>query len=809
MKVSHRWLSDFVALDPAVWTPSHVATTLTNLGLEVEHVDDQAAPLALFVVGHVTTRERHPKADRLSVCTVDVGDGTPRTIVCGAPNVDAGQRVAVALEGATVPNGGFRIERRTLRGVESQGMICSKAELGVGEDHDGIWVLPDDSVVGMPLAEALGRTDVVYDVAITPNRADALSHIGVARDLHAVHVLDGGVPFVADAPARPAVDTSVDPVTVRIDDADLCRRCIAIPVRGVHIGPSPAWMQQRLEAVGLRPRNVVVDITNYVMMEMGQPLHAYDARTLRGRTIVVRTAGVDQTFTTLDGKERSIAADMLMIADAEGPVGVAGVMGGQDSEIRDDTTDVILESAWFQPQSIRRTAKRLGIASDASYRFERGVDPAMVEAAVWRAAALMADLAGGTVGPATDVHPRPHEPMQVRVRFARMRAVNGIDISDDRVADIVTAVTGPAIGRDAEGITVTVPSWRGDIGGEIDFAEEVMRFHGLDAIAPSVHARIPVLAASLPAAVAADRLGPRLRRTVVDRGFMEVRTTVQTTPEAAAVTGLPTVTLRNPLGRDMSVMRTSVIPSLATVASLNLRHGARSVRLVELGKIFVADAQADLRVREHETLALLWTGRASDHWSGGERMADVYDLTGLLADVFRTERCTDVALVPDTDADHGLWSANRLAIMAGGERVGTVGQLAPSFLASYDIDGVVLAADVDVRRLRRQPGAWRPLGQFPSVTRDVAFVVAEGVPAAAVVDVVRAAGTHLLHEASIFDVYRDDRHLGAGLKSIAVAMTFRSDDRTLVDADVDAIVASIITAAHSTLQATVRGGSGA
>jgi len=810
MTISLQWLQEYLELNWSAWPIERLCNALTDVGLEVEHIDDKAAALQHFVVGYVRDRQPHPKADKLSVCTVDVGEPDLRTIVCGAHNVAAGQFVPVAIDGAVVPNGCFVIGRRTLRGVESQGMICSQAELGLGDDHDGIWILGGSDAaltVGQPLAAYLGTTDVILEMGITPNRADCLSHIGVAREVAAVTGATLRVPDVTST-QHDAGATSDTPARVSIPDPTLCRRFMVRRIDGVRIVPSPEWLQRRLVAIGLRPRNAIVDITNYVMHECGQPLHAYDASTITDNTFVVQTAGMAgvTSYTTLDHKERTLDSSMLMICDAAGPVGVAGVMGGEHSEITDTTTSVLLESAWFQPSSIRRTAKTLGLSTDASYRFERGVDMESVEWALDRATSLIVALAGGTIKERVDAYPLPLTATAFRVRFDRVRMINGIDVSNDTIVANCRAIGCVVENITEDGCSVTPPSWRMDITSEIDIVEEVMRLYGVNAIAPATHARIPVMADAMPAWLQRSVVGPRMRAVLIDNGFVECRTTVQTSPESNAVVGLPPVKLKNPLGQELSMLRTSMIPGLLRAAGHNLRHGAQQVRLVEHGKIMIADAASDVGVVESERLGVVIAGANEHHWSERDRSVDVYDIVGSLEAMFLRVGIRDVSFQPDIEEPIGtMWSDNRLVIVRNGERIGMVGQVEPSVAAAYDVETAVFAAEWNVPRSMPSQPRYVPVSAYPIVQRDVAFVVDDAVTAGAIVETAQNASSVLVRTIDVFDVYRDAAVLGSGRKSLGISVTLGSDERTLTDADVDAIMADIMQAVQTRHNATIRG----
>ena len=800
MKISHRWLQEFVALPASEWTPQRVQKVLTDLGLEVEDIVDMSSVLQGFVVGRVLDRQAHPKADKLSVCTVDVGLSEPKTIVCGASNVAAGQTVPVALVGAIVPSAGFAIEERPLRGVTSQGMICSQSELGLGDDHDGIWVLELDVASGTPLASALGIDDVIYDVAITPNRADCLSHLGIARDLAAFM---RGTASLADVSAVKGHVEAKPELKIEIRDADLCRRFMARRIDGVRVVESPVWLKDRLTALGLRPRNVIVDVTNYVMHECGQPLHAYDARTITDSTFVVQTAqqaGVNQ-YTTLDGKLRQLEPSMLLICDAHGPVGIAGVMGGQHSEITDETTSVLLESAWFAPSSIRRTAKVLGLSTDASYRFERGVDIDGVEWALDRATQLILELSGGEALNRFDAYPAPLVPASFRVRFERIRAVVGIDVSDDYIVDVCSAV-GCAVEDVGNGsCLVTAPSWRMDIAAEIDIAEEVMRLYGIDSVPSAERAYIAIGASALPVSLRSG--GPhghaqrvRVRTMLTSRGYTDCVTNVLGSPEDQH--GADSVTLTNALGREFSVMRTSLVPSLLRVASRNLRHGANGVRLMEIGSVFCRDANGEFGVRQQELLTLIVAGEQASHWSEKGRALDLYDL---IADVMSLSG--DITMRPSSE-EVPLFTVNTLICECAGRVIGHIGQVDPALASGFDLQAPVVAAVIDLRAIAQVARRYVPVSAFPVVERDLALVVAEELMSGELTAAALRVGGPSIRTAEVFDVYRD-KHLGPTRKSLAMRMTFGAADRTLVDADVDAAIAAITAEVRARFGAVLRG----
>ena len=895
MKISHGWVSEFVQLDPTVWNAAKISSVLTDLGLEVEHIDDEAATLDRFVVGFVAECQKHPKADKLSVCRVDVGEAELRTIVCGAPNVAAGQFVAVALDGAIVPNGGFEISKRMLRGVESNGMICSFAELNMPGDSNGIWILAEmpnaerqmpneqmpnaerqmpNPIVGMPLAEYLGKTDVIYDVAITPNRADCLSHIGIAREIQAYQIVhENSTAFPIQVPLEKAKErksetenviprnegqiggsdekrreatSNDDGLLIESVDQKLAPVYVLQKISNVKVVPSPDFIQQRLLSVGIKPRNIIVDVTNYVNMELGQPLHAFDLKKVRGSRFQVRNAIDGESLITLDGKERALKSDMLMICDMEGPIAVAGVMGGQNTEIDVNTTDVVLESAYFDPTSIRRTARNLGLNTDASYRFERGVDIGNVEGALQRAIELIARYAVATgsdserpevalgekaKGRNSERATGKHE---IVVRFDKMRAINGIDVSNEKMLVMFEALECEVVNSSDATCTLRIPTWRVDLLSEIDMAEEVMRLYGINNIPSAETAAIRMTRDTkrLEATgsdtkrheaternegpiVAREKLSLRmtLRRLLAARGYSDCVTGSLTSPEFG------TVKLKNALGLEYSALRSSVVPSLLSVASVNARNGMRSIRLCEIGKTYKGFMEESLH------LTLVVCGDSERHWSSSERALDLYDLLGDIGVIgqitLRTRELENSRTREPLSNDETplftfhfslFTSVNVVEIMAGSEVIGLAGQVDPSFAAGFGFEGAVYAAEISidgidkVQLLANTERVYKKIGVYPAVRRDLALIVDEGVSAGELVDSIRKSAPAICREVEVFDVYRDEKHVGAGRKSVAVALTFRDDERTLVDEEVESFVRTIIGAATKELGAHVRGG---
>ncbi|MBM3881251.1 MAG: phenylalanine--tRNA ligase subunit beta, partial [Verrucomicrobia bacterium] len=644
MKVTLDWLKEYVEFD---WSPEELTERLTMLGLEVEGVQPVAGAFAGIVVAQVLTREKHPNADKLSVCRVNDGSGE-RQIVCGAHNFQAGDKVALILPGASLPaqpgEPPFTIKVGKIRGVESQGMMCSPKELGLAEDAAGLLILPADAAVGQPLAQHLGRAsdDVVYDLEVTPNRPDLNSVIGIAREIAAVTGNPLRLPDIALDPAR-TEGRAAESVAVRLEDAELCPRYTARVVRGVRIGPSPDGLRARLELVGLRSINNVVDATNYVMLETGQPLHAFDyhlvGQAADGKpTIVVRRARPGEPFTTLDGQAHTLTADMLLIADETRGIALAGVMGGQNTEINDRTVDVLLESAYFKPTNVRRTAKALGLRTDASYRFERGADPGIADWASQRCARLILETAGGRYAEGVvDAYPAPVEPRQITLRHRKVQELLGIELAPETIEYHLGQLGLRLIGRKPrpvgepaapEPVAFRIPTFRVDLKREIDLIEEVCRLHGVDRI-PATPPR--GVTGSHEHDAVHDQLA-EARRLCAGLGLDEAQGQTLIADEPARWVAPPEswARLDNPLSSDMTVLRPSLLPGLLDSLRHNLARQQSDVALFEVGRVFLS--QED-QTREYRRLAIGLTGlRAPAFWTGPDREAryDLHDLKGLL-----------------------------------------------------------------------------------------------------------------------------------------------------------------------------------
>ena len=799
MRISLQWLSEFVDL-PA---PEELARRLTAVGLEVEGVERTGQGLDGVVVARILSSVKHPDAEKLSVTSVDRGDGQPLQVVCGAKNYAVGDLVPLATVGTTLP-GGVVIKKAKLRGVESFGMLCSARELGLSEDASGLLILPADAVPGTPIAAALRLEDVLFEINVTPNRPDALSHLGIAREVAAALGAPlkraAGVPREQGAPAAEAVQ-------VRIEAPEKCARYAARVVEGVTIGPSPLWLQRRLERCGIRAISNVVDATNLVLLELGHPLHAFDLDKVAGAQIVVRTARPGEKLTTLDGKERTLDPEDLIIADRDRGSALAGVMGGGDSEISPETRRVLVEAAWFQPATVRRTARRHGLHTEASHRFERGADPGMVGAALDRCAALIAELAGGTIRPGVvDAQPRPAPRGKVRLRWKRPGQLLGLEVAANDTRRILGGLGFVELDSDGEGASWEVPSWRADVSIEEDLVEELTRTLGFQAIPET----LPRLALETPALPPGLEAQARARAALEGQGFREVVSYAFVPPQdlEAFEPGVKPVALKNPISAEMAVMRTSVVPSLLRAAAHNRRQGRDAARLYEVATCFRPRtvAHRDPPALERPVVAAVMTGRRSPlSWAAGGESADFHDLKGVVEVVLEP---LGVEATFEQAGRTVSWLHPRAAALVRsgtGAMLGVLGEVHPRVVQAFDLPRGVLAFELDAEALlaaARLVPQYHPIPRLPAVLRDLAVVVDEPVASSAVTAVVREEP--LVEEVTLFDVYRG-APLPTGKKSLALAIRYRAPDRTLTDAEADAAHARIVERLASAVGASLRG----
>ncbi|HXF31160.1 MAG TPA: phenylalanine--tRNA ligase subunit beta [Solirubrobacterales bacterium] len=809
MRVPYSWLREYC--DPGV-PVEELAERLVMTGTEVERIDVVGPPAPdNFVVGKVTAAVQHPDADRLRVCTVEVGDDGPRTIVCGAPNVAAGQTVAVALPGARMP-GGEKLRKAKLRGVASEGMILAADELEIGEDHEGTLVLDDGFAAGTPLAEVVPLAEPVLEIEVTPNRSDCFGVFGVAREVHAVTGAPlSAEPWAEDAPATGDGEVE-DFAKVTVEVPELCPRFTARVFKGVKIGPSPLWLQERLSAAGMRPISNVVDITNYVMLLTAQPLHAYDLEKLPGGELIVRTARPGEKMTTLDGVERELDAETVLVCDRDGPTGIAALMGGQVSEVSAATTDVLLEVANWNGANVLRTSRRLALRSEASARFEKQLHPALTMRAQAIASRLLVELAGATLVPGTiDVAAPAPEPRTLRLRAARVTGILGMEIPQaDQVGYLERL--GFEVAVDGADLEVTVPPDRyHDVTREIDLIEEVGRLHGFDQHLPTTLPRVG--AGKVGRLNRTQRLRRRAEDELRDLGLDQIvgwsftdrgeagRLRIEE-PDPRA----DPILVANPLSDEGAAMRTTLLGSLLDVASRNLARGREAVALFEAGAVYLRGAPPESggplagnfpgdtpapATEPHRYGALAVGPLVPRSWRGGGETVDFFALKGVLEALAAGLGCPPLEFAPASEPF--LHPGRSAAVRVGGAPLGWLGEIHPLVCRTWDIDAAV-GFEIDAAPLLAAATLgeeeFEDLTTFPAALRDVAVVVPAEVSAAQVRAAVLAGGGELLHEADVFDLYEGEQ-IGAGKVSLALSLEFRAGDRTLTDEEVESARESI------------------
>ncbi|MDF2960107.1 MAG: phenylalanyl-tRNA synthetase subunit beta [Paenibacillus sp.] len=815
MKVSYQWLSQYV--DVNGYTAAELAEKLTRSGIEVDIVEDRNKGVEGVYVGYVKTREKHPDADKLSVCTVDVGQGEDLQIVCGAKNVDAGQKVPVAIVGAKLPDG-LNIKRAKLRGVESQGMICSAKELGLNdkllpkEIQEGILVLPEDTKVGDSILEVLAINDRVMDLDLTPNRSDCLSMLGAAYEIGAILGREVKLPDAEQglAGSGSAVQAS-SRISVEITAKEQCSHYAARLIEGVSIGTSPLWMQNRLMAAGIRPINNIVDITNYVMLEYGQPLHAFDADKLANGHIDVRLARQGEKLVTLDGAERTLEPHMLLITDGTKPVAIAGVMGGENSEVTDSTTRILLESAKFDGGTVRKTSRQLGLRSEASLRFEKEVNPEGVLPALNRAASLMSEYAGGQVASGiVEAVAQQQQPVKIELTAERINDYLGTDLSVQEVKQIFDRLSF-LTDVDGDKFTVHVPSRRGDITRTVDLIEEVARLYGYDNIPTTLMTGV-----TTPGALDKEQTVRRLARNLLTgSGLHEAITYSFTHPQQisdfpGAYKEAKPVTLAMPMSEDRSTLRTSLIPHLIEVASYNRNRNTDDVAVFEIGKVFVTDETALTSLPDERLmLAILLTGKRQEtHWSRKSGDVDFYDLKGAfegLAGYLGLSGSIGYKAAQPDGFHPGRTAHITLETAEGSQVIGTLGQLHPELQQQKDLaDTYVLEVEFSALAVHADEQiTYRQLPRYPSIGRDIAVVVNREVQVGDLTAKVQEVAGGLLESIQVFDIYTGDR-LGSDKKSVALALVYRTPERTLTDEEVSELHAKVVAALEQSFGAELR-----
>ena len=819
MNISFNWLKDYLKID---LTAEQVSAILTSTGLEVEHmetVEQIPGGLSGVIVAEVVTCTEHPDSDHLHVTQLNTGEAELLQVVCGAPNVAQGQKVLLATVGTELPTDDgskFKIKKSRIRGVDSCGMICAEDELGIGNDHSGILVLPADAVVGTPAKEQLHlKEDTVFEIGLTPNRVDGASHIGVARDLYA-YCRQNGIPAEWTLP-----DVSVfragegEAIPVVVEDPDLAPRYIGITLKDVKVGPSPDWLKERLMAIGQRPINNIVDITNFVLNEMGHPLHAFDAAKIRGRKVVVRRSTPDCKFTTLDGVERTLSADDLVICDVEGPMCIAGVFGGSDSGVTESTTEVFLEAAYFNPVSIRKTAKRHTLKTDASFRYERGIDPLATMTAARRAALLIRELAGATVvGTPQECCPVPYEKTKIALAYAGMDGLIGKKIAPDVYKRILESLDFEICAETAEGLTVSVPGYRVDVTRECDVVEEVLRIYGYNNIELPVSMKASINPSEHPDP---EHVRKAVSDLLADRGFVEIMNNSLTKGEyyerLDTYPAERSVQIVNPLSSDLNVMRQTLIFNALEVVERNINRQNNNLKLFEMGNCYAFlpregadDPKAALKsYREEMRLCMVVTGPGVKSWRSETGAGNYFLLKGYFELLLQRFKGNLYEL--ETDAAPADLFAEGLTYKLNGKRLAVAGTVAKPLLKLFDIKQPVFLAEIDwpvfFELVKRDKIKYKELPRFPEVRRDLALLLDESVSFADIRKAAFKSARGILRQVSLFDVYRGPKIL-SDKKQYAISFVLQDEEKTLTDAAVEATMNKLLKTFENQFGATLR-----
>ena len=801
MKVSLNWLKDYVEIRMEL---KELVNLLTMAGLEVEGTTSVGEGFEKVVVAEIQSIRSHPNADRLSLVEAKTHRET-FSIVCGATNIREGQKVPLALVGARLPNG-VEIKRSKIRGVTSDGMLCSEIELALGQEASGIMILPNQVPLGVDLGEALGSKDTILDISITPNRPDCLYAIGVAREIAALTHQKVKYPISSLDSRGEEIHQKT---SVTILDQDLCPRYVARMIEDVKIGPSPYWMRNRLEKVGIRSISNVVDVTNYIMMEYGQPLHAFDFEFLAEGRIVVRRAKDGEEFVTLDGVKRTLDGEMLMICDGVRPVAIAGVMGGLNSEIKEDTKRVLLESAYFNPAGNRRTSKKLGLETEAAYRFGRGVDYKGCLSAANRAAQLIQELAGGrVVEGVVDVYPAPIQPGPIRLRVKRIHQMLGTEVSVERVRTYLEDLELEVRGESEEVLVATPPSFRGDLEREIDLIEEVARLNGYD--------RIPTTIPTGPPSPEKRSKAFLVERKVIDllivHGYHEVINYSFTSPVFGDKIGLPpedprrqALRILNPLAEDLSVLRTTLVPGLMETVQYNLSRKNSNLKLFELKKVFLRQ-EGERLPKEVKFLAGLAMGFERDpHWAFSPRLVDFYDIKGCVEDLLDGLQIKEAMFSKADDIPY-LHPGKASKVILDHEVLGVLGEVHPQVLGHYEVHETVYLFEMDFSKMVKLAGEGRrfqPLPKFQAVYRDLSIVVDKALEAERIMGAIRAFRQPFVEEVALFDIYQGPPIPG-GKKGVSYRIRYQANDRTLTDEEVNRYHEKLLSRLREVFQLDLR-----
>ncbi len=813
MKLSYNWLKDYLECD---LTPQQIADAMTDIGIEVDGVEEQEeipGGLAGVVVAHVLECVPHPDSDHLHITKVDDGSPEPVTVVCGAPNVAAGQKVLFARIGTVLP-GDFKIKKSKIRGVESFGMICAEDELGIGGDHSGIKVLPEDAPVGMPAKEYLHlKTEAVIEYEITANRVDASSHIGVARDLYAWMQLNG-IPCKFSYPDISAwKDGEGAGIPIEVVDRTAAPRYCGITVKGVKVGPSPEWLQKKLLSIGLRPIDNVVDISNFILWELGQPLHTFDADKISGGKVIVRRAEEGERIVTLDEQERKLSAEDIVIANADGPMCIAGVFGGIDSGVTSSTTNVFIESAYFDPGSVRKTSKRHSLQTDASFRFERGCDPQINEYACKRAALLIREVAGGEiVGKMEEFYPEKIAKAVIDLDYDRIEAFIGKKIGHDTIEKILTGLAYEFLEKRPGGAKVAAPSYMIDVTRECDVVEEILRIYGYNNIDLPQHMKMSVNATPSPEP---EAIRNGISNFLAANGFVETMNNSLT--KSAYYKGLVSfpeekcAAIVNPLSSDLNVMRQTLLFNGLEVISYNINRQISSMKLFEYGSVYSRDPQGDGKTlasyEEHPAYALFITGPSAKSWNRPGGKSSYFDLKGYV-DLLLRRFGADIYQMEATPAPTDIFSEGVVYSLPGQHLpLAVMGTVLPALARRFDVKQPVFAAEINWNTLfmlvKRDKVSFKEMPKFPEVRRDLALLLDESVSYGDLRKSAFKSAKKLLKQVTLFDVYRGDK-IPAGKKQYALGFVLQDLEKTLTDADVERIMERILSTFQNEFGATLR-----
>jgi len=799
VKISLNWIKDYVNLDGI--STEEIVDKLTMSGLEVEDYIDQNKKYSGIIVGLVKDVQKHPNADKLTVCTVFDGK-TDLQVVCGASNVKDGQNVVFAPIGTIIPKGNMEMKKVKIRGIESYGMICAEDELELGDDHSGIMILSDDLSAGTPIGEALKLNDVLFEIAITPNRPDALSHIGVARDLSAIFNRELRIPKLDFQESQKDIKQLA---SVEIEDKINCPRYSAKVVTGLTIKESPEWLQNKLTKIGLRPINNVVDVTNFILHELGQPLHAFDLDLLAGKKIVVKSLNEELKFTTLDSKERILLKETMMICDGKREVAIAGVMGGENSEVTESTKNILIESAYFNPTSIRRTSKKLQLATDSSYRFERGTDPSNTVFAAQRAAQLIAALASGEIAKGViDEYPVKIKQSEVKFRLARMKKLLGYEVPKAEVIKIFQKLGINLLKDMGEVLEVIVPTYRPDIESEADLIEEVARIAGYE--------KIPVIEkVSITLHKRKDDfdLEDKIREIAVALGFNEMVNNPLIPEADSKVTGIP-IEIANPQSQDMAYLRTSLLVSALPVISNNIKKGEKDIAVFEIGNVFERlkdDLNAFADFEEKKKLLLIVTGKKqSRQWYSAESDYDIFDLKGLINSFF-SKMALDNVLNDSYNSIQNKIYDYQFTVNFKDLTFAVGGKLNKSVLKMFDINQPVFSFECDLdiyKKLSSERRAFRDLLKYPKVYRDIAFLFDKSINYTTVKEFILQASADILKSVELFDLF-ESKEIAEEKKSMAFNLEYYDYNRTLTDEEVDKDFQTLINKVTEKFNAILRG----